>query len=128
MVKIFDHRYNKIMTKQVLMSSSDTQEDNKPVNTPFARQYRSSLGITWDILQACIDAGVKGIPVFRISQKANISHGVVVENCQRLTDAGMIETNKINRKYIFRITEKGIKFFHELQKFQDLAREINIRY
>lgn len=110
------------------MASSNTQESDKSVNMPFARQHRSSLGITWDILQACIDAGINGIPVFKISQKANLSHGVVVENCKRLTDAEMIETSKINRKYIFSITEKGIKFFHELKKFQDIAREINIRY
>lgn len=51
MAKFFDHRYNKITTKQILMASSDTQEGDKSVNTPFARQYRSSLGITWDILQ-----------------------------------------------------------------------------
>ena len=66
--------------------------------------------------------------VFKISQKANLSHGAVVDNCQRLTDAGMIETNRIKRKYIFIITEKGIKFFYELEKFQDMLRKINIRY
>jgi len=111
------------------MASSDTQEDNQPVSTPFLKpQYRNSLGITWDILQACIDAGISGTSVFKISQKANLSHGAVVDNCQKLTDAGMIETNRTKRKYIFVITEKGIKFFHELQKFQNMMREINIRY
>lgn len=111
------------------MTSSDTQEDSKPVSTPFLKsQYRNSLGITWDILQACMDAGINGVSVSKISQKANLSHGAVVDNCQKLTYVGMMETNRIKRKYIFIITEKGIKFFHELQKFQDMMREINIRY
>ena len=111
------------------MTSSSTQEDGKPVSTPFLKpQYRNSLGITWDILQACMDAGINGTSVFKISQKANLSHGAVVDNCQKLTDAGMIETNRIKRKYIFSITEKGIKFFYELEKFKDTVQEMNIRY
>ena len=111
------------------MASSDTQEENKPANTPFLKhQYRTSLGITWDILRACMDAGISGMSVFKISQKANLSHGAVVDNCLKLTDAGMIKTNRIRRKYIFNITEKGIKFFSELEKFQDMMRQINIRY
>jgi predicted transcriptional regulator len=75
-----------------------------------------------------MEPGVDGISVFKISQKANLSHSAVVANCQRLTNVGIIKTNRIKRKYIFVITEKGIKLFYELEKFQHMAKEINIRY
>ncbi len=103
--------------------------DSRSADVPFLKhQYRTPLGITYDVMQACIEAGLSGIAISRISQRANLSHSAVMYNCKRLIDAGMMETNRIKRKYIFIITEKGIKFFQELQKFQDMIREINIRY
>ena len=111
------------------MVLTDTLNDTKSTNMSFLKhQYRTSLGITWDILQACMYAGINGISVSRISQKANLSHSAVVSNCQRLVDAGMIRPSRIKRKYIFTINEKGIKFFYELEKFHDIVKEINIRY
>lgn len=111
------------------MVLTDAINDKKTESTSYSRhQYRTTLGITLDILQTCMDAGVNGILVSRVSQKANLSHNAVVNNCQRLVDAGMINTVRIKRKYIFTITEKGIRFFYELEKFQDTIKEINIRY
>src|SRR5579872_6150812 len=104
------------------MTSSNTHESDKSISNPFLKhQYRTSLGITWDILQACMEAGVNGISVFKISQKANLSHSAVVDNCKRLTNVGIVKTNRIKRKYIFIITEKGTKLFYELEKFQHMA-------
>ena len=94
----------------------------------FRRQYRTSFGITCDILQTCMDAGTSGIPISRVSQKANLSYNAVINNCQKLVDAGMISTNKSKRKYILTITEKGIKLYHELERFQDAIKDIKIRY
>ena len=108
--------------------TSDTQDGDKSSNMLFVRQYRSSLGITLDILQACMEAGVDGISVFKISQKANLSHSVIVDNCQKLANVGIVKTDRIKKKYIFTITEKGIKFFYELEKFKDTVQEMNIRY
>ncbi len=111
------------------MASTETLNNIKSRDTSFLKQqYRTSLGIIYDILQVCMDAGIDGIPISKISQKANLSHNAVMNNCKKLIDVGMIETSRIKRKYIFAITEKGIKFFSELQKFQDIVREINIRY
>ena len=109
--------------------TSEILENSRSADVPFLKhQYRTPLGITHDIMQACLDAGLGGIAISRISQKANLSHSAVMYNCKRLIDAEMMRANRIKRKYIFIITEKGIKFFHELQKFQDMMREINIRY
>jgi predicted transcriptional regulator len=109
--------------------TSEILENRRSADVPFLKhQYRTPLGITYDIMQACIEAGLAGIAISRISQRANLSHSAVMYNCKRLIDAGMMRANRIKRKYIFIVTEKGINFFHELQKFQDMMREINIRY
>lgn len=111
------------------MVLTDTINDKKTASMSYSRhQYRTTLGITLDILQTCMDAGINGILVSRVSQKANLSHNAAVNNCQRLVDAGMINTVRIKRKYIFTITEKGIRFFYKLEKLQDTIKEINIRY
>jgi len=110
------------------VASTDTLNNIKPSVSFPKHQYRTSLGITYDILQACTDAGTNGILISKISQKANLSHDAVMRNCKKLIDIGMIETSRIKTKYIFTTTEKGIKFFYELQKFQDIIKEINIRY
>ena len=111
------------------MALTDAIDDKKTSGVSYSRhQYRTTLGITLDILQTCMEAGVNGILVSRVSQKANLSHNAVISNCQRLVDAGMVSTVRIKRKYIFTITEKGIKFFYELEKFKDMVQEMNIRY
>ncbi len=106
----------------------DLTSDKKPAMISFRHQYRTSLGITFDILEACMDAGINGILISRVSQKANLSHNAVVCNCQRLVDAGVITDSRTKRKYSFTITEKGIQLYNELKRFQDTIKEINIRY
>jgi predicted transcriptional regulator len=92
------------------------------------QQKRSILGITRDILQACMDAGIEGILASGISRKANLSYNAVIQNCKELIRAGLIKSIRMERCYIFVITEKGIVFFQEFQKFQDAIKELNIRY
>ena len=92
------------------------------------RQYRTSIGIAGDILQVCMNAGIDGAMITTISRKANLSHYAVLDNCQKLIDAGLIETVRTKRNQIFKISNKGIHFFQEFQRFQDLVKEINLRY
>jgi predicted transcriptional regulator len=96
---------------------------------PFLNpQYRDSLTITRDILQVCMNAGLEGILISRLSQKANLSHSTAMENCQKLIDADIIKSVRNKRSYVFKITEKGIKFFCEFQKFQDAINEITTKH
>jgi len=96
---------------------------------PFLKhQYRGSLTVTVDILQACMHAGIEGILISKISQKANLSYNAVVENCKKLIDADLVKSVRNKRNYVFMITEKGIKLLREFQKFQDMIKEVNIRY
>jgi len=73
-------------------------------------------------------AGIEGILISKISQKANLSYNAVVENCKKLIDADLVKSVRNKRNYVFMITEKGIKLLREFQKFQDMIKEVNIRY
>lgn len=90
-------------------------------------QYRSELAIMHDIMSVTAYEGQSGIRVSRISHKANLSHYVVVEKCQRLIDAGLIELNQNKRNRIYNLTEKGITFYNELTRFQSLVSSLNLR-
>src|SRR5689334_17895461 len=99
------------------------------LNKQFLKnQHRSTLSITRDVLQACMDAGIDGILISKISQKANLSYSTTISCCQKLINANLLRSIKSERNHIFAITEKGIRFFREFQKFHEIVREINIRY
>ena len=86
------------------------------------------MGIIADILGVTMDGGVQGVIISAISRRANISHYAVLEKCQKLIDAGLVESMKDDRNRLFKITEKGIKFFQEFQRFQGVVQGLNLRY
>jgi predicted transcriptional regulator len=92
------------------------------------QQYRSELGIISGVLQVTMDCGMQGAIISSIARRANLSHYTAMEKCQKLIDFGLMES-KINKKSrSFAITEKGIQFYQEMQKFLEIAQEIKIRY
>ena len=86
------------------------------------------MGIIADILDVTMDGGTQGVIVSAISRRANLSHYAVLDKCQKLIEAGLVDSMKDNRNRLFVITEKGIKFFQEFQKFQSLVQAMNLRY
>jgi len=92
------------------------------------QQYRSEMGIIADILGVTMDGGTQGVIVSAISRRANLSHYAVLEKCQKLIDAGLVESMKDDRNRLFVITEKGIRFFQEFQRFQNIVQTMNLRY
>ena len=86
------------------------------------------MGIIADILGVTMDGGIEGVIVSAISRKANLSHYAVLEKCQKLIDAGLVESMRADRNRLFRITEKGIRFFQEFQRFQGVVQGLNLRY
>ncbi len=81
-----------------------------------------------DILDVTTSGGREGVIVSAISRKANLSHYAVLDKCQKLIDAGLVNSvkNERNRKYM--VTEKGLQFVQEFQKFQSLVESMNLRY
>ncbi len=92
------------------------------------KQNRSQMGIIGDILDVMMQGGLKGVIVSTISRKANMSYYAVLDKCERLISAGLVESTKNDRNRIFRITEKGLSFFQEFKGFQSLVESMNLRY
>ncbi len=92
------------------------------------QQYRSEMGIMGDILDVTMDGGREGVIVSAISRKANLSHYAVLDKCEKLVTAGLVDSVKNERNRLFMITEKGLEFFQEFRRFQDLVESMNLRY
>ncbi|CUR52329.1 conserved protein of unknown function [Nitrosotalea devaniterrae] len=92
------------------------------------QQYRSEVGIVSEILQITMDCGMQGTIISSIARRANLSHYTAMEKCQKLIDFGLMESRTDKKSRSFVITEKGIKFHQEMEKFLEIAQEIKIRY
>ena len=92
------------------------------------QQYRSELGVVAEVLQVTMDCGIQGAIISSIARRANLSHYTAMEKCQKLIDFGLMESRIDKKSRSFVITEKGIQFYHEIQKFLEIAQEIKIRY
>ncbi|MFB3096927.1 MAG: winged helix-turn-helix domain-containing protein [Nitrosopumilaceae archaeon] len=92
------------------------------------QQYRSEMGIMSDILNVTMDGGVHGVIVSAISRRANLSHYAVLDKCEKLVTAGLVDTRREDRNRLYSVTEKGIQFFKEFERFQTLVQSLNLRY
>lgn len=92
------------------------------------QQYRSEIGIISEILEITMEYGMQGTIISSIARRANLSHYTAMEKCQKLMNFGLMESREEKKSRYFIITEKGIKFYHEMQKFLQVAQEIKIRY
>ncbi len=92
------------------------------------QQYRSELGMVSEVLQITMECGMQGAIISSIARRANLSHYTAMEKCQKLIEFGLMESRTDKKSRSFVITEKGIKFYQEMQKFLEIAQEIKIRY
>jgi predicted transcriptional regulator len=92
------------------------------------QQYRSEIGIVSEVLQITMDYGVQGTIISSIARKANLSHYTAMEKCQKMINFGLMKSREDKKSRYFVVTEKGIQFHHEMQKFLEIAQEIKIRY
>ncbi len=90
------------------------------------QQYRSEINMIWDILRVTMDFGRQGAIISSIARRANLSHYTAIEKCQKLVDFGLMESASDKRSRTFIITEKGIQFFQEMQKFIEKSNEMRI--
>jgi len=88
------------------------------------KQYRTELVIISDILYATMNSGSDGAIISSIARRANLSHDSAVAKCQKLINSGLIEAKSEKKKRFFVVTERGIEFFHQIQKFIEIALEI----
>ena len=86
------------------------------------------MGIMGDILDVTSNGGQSGVIVSAISRKANLSHYAVLDKCEKLINAGLVQTIRNDRNRKFMITEKGNNFHQEFQRFQSLLDSMQLRY
>jgi predicted transcriptional regulator len=103
-------------------------QELEPCKSISKLQYRSKIGIISEILGVTMDAGRGGAIISSIARRTNLSHYALIENCQKLIDAGMVKSTSNNKNHIFVVTEKGIQFFQELQKFIEIAQSLKVRF
>ena len=89
--------------------------------------YRTEIGMISDILRVAMDHGRQGTIITTIARNANLSHYTAMEKCQKLIDFGLMESRIYKRGHIFSITDKGMEFLSELQKFAEEAHALKIR-
>jgi len=85
------------------------------------------MGMISKILQTTMEYGTQGTIISKIARASNLSHNVAVEKCQKLISFGLMESRKYKQGQIFTITEKGIRFFRELQRFEEYLQALKIR-
>ena len=91
------------------------------------QQYRTEMGVISDILQTTMEHGTQGTVISSVARVSNLSHYTAMEKCQKLISFGLMESRKYKRGQIFTITEKGILFFRELQRFEEYIQALKIR-
>jgi len=87
------------------------------------RKYRTELEIISDILEIIMETGLIGIPITTLVRDANLSYDVACDKMEKLVKSELVKIH-VEKNNMFVITENGIKFFQELQKFEDFMQEI----
>ncbi len=90
--------------------------------------YRSEMGRISDVLQVAKECGREGAIITTIARRANLSHYAATDKCHKLIGFGLMEARSDKRSNFFIITEKGIQFYEELQRFTETMQEIRVRY
>ncbi len=81
-----------------------------------------------DILDVAMEGGRQGTIVSAISRRANLSHYAVIEKCEKLSSAGLVESVRTDKNRLYTITEKGLQFVQEFRRFQSVLDSMNLRY
>lgn len=99
--------------------------DNPP-SPILGVKYRSDVSIIGDILHAASEGGRDGVIISTISRKANLTHCITVQKCERLASAGLIESSRVGRNRVFALTSRGIEFFGHLRAFQSMMEGLGL--
>jgi len=60
------------------------------------QQYRTEMEIKDDILDVTKNGGQRGVIVSAISRKANLSHYALLDKCEKLINAGLMQSERLD--------------------------------
>ena len=89
-------------------------------------KYRTNMQIMTQVLDKMQDAGTQGLIISRLTQKANLSHDRLVSLTENLMGSGLITRFEYDGRNTYVITEKGLMFLSEYQKFYDFASSFGL--
>lgn len=91
--------------------------------------YRSQLRIVADILRVardyCEDDGTVKVSI--LLRKANLSYSRLTSLLDDLIKKGLLKVEEGDRGPIYRLTQKGIDFLTEYEKFERFARAYGLK-
>lgn len=82
--------------------------------------YRTELEIISKIFESIMEFGSSGRYITEIVRDANLSHRIALEKLNKLMYAGLLKTTQGERSKVYVATEQGIKFYRELENFEEL--------
>ena len=83
--------------------------------------YRNTVQIMSHVLANVDNAGIDGLAITHIIQKANISHSRLNTFLENLTGSGLINTIIYERSHTYVLTPRGLEFLEEYKKFVEFA-------
>ena len=89
-------------------------------------KYRTNMQIMTQVLDKMQDAGTQGLIISRLTQKANLSHDRLVSLTENLIGSGLITKFEYDGRNTYVITEKGLIYLSEYQKFYDFASSFGL--
>ena len=92
----------------------------------IGKMYRNHQQIVADLLVATDQCGQQGIRTTSLLSKANLPHSRLEIFVKNLTGSGLINKIEYDGKNTFVITEKGILFLEEYQKFNNFANSFGL--
>lgn len=108
-------------------SNNSIQNILEPLQSRPKQSYRTGTGIILEILDVVKDRGMQGAKISEIARKANLSHYVTLEKCEKLKDIELLKSIPDKRNRMYMITEKGIMFYQRIEEFLETVKSIGIR-
>ena len=89
-------------------------------------KYRTNMQIMAQVLDKMQDAGSQGLIISRLTQKANLSHDRLTSLTTILIGTRLITKIEYDGRNCYVITDKGMMFLSEYQKFFDFANSFGL--
>ena len=89
-------------------------------------QYRTSVQIIADVLDATQVAGMDGIKTSHLLAKSNLSHNRLAKFLSNLTGAEPINKIEFDGKHVFVITPKGRQYLESYRNFSSIAESFGL--
>jgi predicted transcriptional regulator len=90
-------------------------------------QYRNSVKIVADVLNATKEGNDKGVGVSHLLRKANLSYSRLTLILEQLVKSGLIDQISQERGHRYRLNERGYEFLIQYFRFEELTKSFGLK-